>query len=78
MFNRNLTVQLCPTAGTANTGHATCQRKRATGGASVIGADLSITGNLESTGEVQIDGELQGDVHAAASWSASRPWSRAR
>jgi cytoskeletal protein CcmA (bactofilin family) len=32
--------------------------------ASVIGADLSITGNLESKGEVQIEGEIQGDVHA--------------
>ena len=41
------------------------QPRRATGVASIIGADLSITGNLESTGEVQIDGELQGDVHAA-------------
>lgn len=40
------------------------QPRRATGVASVIGPDLSITGNLESTGEVQIDGELQGDVHA--------------
>jgi cytoskeletal protein CcmA (bactofilin family) len=40
------------------------QPRRATGVASIIGADLSITGNLESTGEVQIDGELQGDVHA--------------
>jgi cytoskeletal protein CcmA (bactofilin family) len=38
---------------------------RASGGpASVIGADLAITGNLESKGEVQIDGEIQGDVHA--------------
>ena len=35
-----------------------------TGTASVIGADLSITGNLESKGEVHIDGEIQGDVHA--------------
>jgi cytoskeletal protein CcmA (bactofilin family) len=35
-----------------------------TGTASVIGADLSITGNLESKGEVQIEGEVQGDVHA--------------
>jgi cytoskeletal protein CcmA (bactofilin family) len=40
------------------------QPRRATGVASVIGADLSITGNLESTGEVQIDGEVQGDIHA--------------
>jgi cytoskeletal protein CcmA (bactofilin family) len=35
------------------------------GAPSVIGADLSITGNLESKGEVQIDGDLQGDVAAA-------------
>ncbi len=35
-----------------------------TGAPSVIGADLTITGNLESKGEVQIDGDLQGDVHA--------------
>ena len=34
------------------------QGRRATGVASVIGADLSIAGNLESTGEVQ------GDIHA--------------
>jgi cytoskeletal protein CcmA (bactofilin family) len=36
----------------------------ATGTPSVIGADLSITGNLESTGEVRIEGDVQGDVHA--------------
>jgi cytoskeletal protein CcmA (bactofilin family) len=41
------------------------QTRRASGAASIIGADLSITGNLESTGEVQIDGEVQGDIHAA-------------
>jgi cytoskeletal protein CcmA (bactofilin family) len=35
------------------------------GAPSVIGADLTITGNLESKGEVQIEGDLQGDVHAA-------------
>lgn len=34
------------------------------GVSSVIGSDLSITGNLESTGEIQIEGEIQGDVHA--------------
>ena len=31
---------------------------------SIIGADLTITGNLISSGEVQIDGEIQGDIHA--------------
>ena len=31
---------------------------------SIIGTDLSITGNLESKGEVQIEGEVQGDIHA--------------
>ena len=30
---------------------------------SVIGPDLTITGNLVSKGEVQIDGEVQGDIH---------------
>lgn len=38
---------------------------RTSGSPSVIGADLTITGNLESKGEVQIDGDLQGDVVAA-------------
>lgn len=37
---------------------------RASGAASVIGADLSITGNLESKGEVQVEGAVQGDIHA--------------
>ncbi len=43
----------------------TAQRAAASGVASTIGADLSITGNLESKGEIQIEGEVQGDVHAA-------------
>jgi cytoskeletal protein CcmA (bactofilin family) len=38
---------------------------RGSGTPSVIGADLSITGNLESKGEIQIEGEIQGDIHAA-------------
>jgi cytoskeletal protein CcmA (bactofilin family) len=37
---------------------------RPSGTPSVIGTDLSITGNLESKGEIQIEGEVQGDVHA--------------
>ena len=37
---------------------------RGNNAASVIGTDLTITGNLESKGEVQIEGEVQGDVHA--------------
>jgi cytoskeletal protein CcmA (bactofilin family) len=40
------------------------QPRPASGSPSIIGSDLSITGNLESTGEVQIEGEIQGDVHA--------------
>jgi cytoskeletal protein CcmA (bactofilin family) len=44
---------------------AGAQRGTASGTASTIGADLSITGNLESKGEIQIEGEVQGDVHAA-------------
>jgi cytoskeletal protein CcmA (bactofilin family) len=39
-------------------------RSGGNGGASVIGTDLTITGNLESKGEVQIEGEVQGDIHA--------------
>jgi cytoskeletal protein CcmA (bactofilin family) len=35
------------------------------GAPSVIGTDLSITGNLESKGEIQVEGEVQGDVNAA-------------
>ena len=31
---------------------------------SVIGPDLTISGNLISKGEVQVDGEVQGDIHA--------------
>ena len=34
------------------------------GSASVVGADLVITGNLECSGELQIEGEVQGDIHA--------------
>jgi cytoskeletal protein CcmA (bactofilin family) len=37
---------------------------RGSGGASVVGADLTITGNLESKGEVQVEGAVQGDIHA--------------
>jgi cytoskeletal protein CcmA (bactofilin family) len=29
----------------------------------IIGEDLTITGNVTSKGEVQIDGEIQGDIH---------------
>ena len=39
-------------------------RTNANGSASVIGADLSVTGNLESKGEVQVEGDVQGDIHA--------------
>jgi cytoskeletal protein CcmA (bactofilin family) len=34
--------------------------------ASVIGADLIITGSLQSNGEVTIEGELQGDIQCAS------------
>ncbi|MDX2205603.1 MAG: polymer-forming cytoskeletal protein [Hyphomicrobiaceae bacterium] len=44
---------------------APAQGRSASGAPSVIGADLTITGNLESRGEVQIEGDLQGDVNAA-------------
>jgi cytoskeletal protein CcmA (bactofilin family) len=35
------------------------------GGSSVIGTDLTITGNLQSKGEVQIEGQVQGDLQAS-------------
>lgn len=34
--------------------------------ASIIGEDLTVTGNIISKGEVQIEGEVQGDVYCAA------------
>jgi len=34
--------------------------------ASIIGEDLTITGNIISKGEVQIEGEIQGDVYCAS------------
>ena len=37
----------------------------ATGIASVIGTDLTVTGNLQSKGEIQIEGQVQGDLLAA-------------
>lgn len=33
---------------------------------SIIGEDLSITGNVSSKGELQVDGEIQGDVHCGS------------
>jgi cytoskeletal protein CcmA (bactofilin family) len=36
-----------------------------TGVASVIGTDLSVTGNLQSKGEIQIEGQVQGDLNAS-------------
>lgn len=34
--------------------------------ASIIGEDLTITGNIISKGEVQIEGEIQGDIYCSA------------
>jgi cytoskeletal protein CcmA (bactofilin family) len=33
---------------------------------SIIGEDLSITGNVTSKGEIQVDGEIQGDIHCSS------------
>ena len=52
-----------PSSGAHNARAGSAPRSNA-GGASVVGADLSITGNLESKGEVQVEGEVQGDIHA--------------
>ncbi len=33
---------------------------------SIIGEDLTITGNVSSKGEIQVDGEIQGDIHCGS------------
>ena len=33
---------------------------------SIIGEDLTISGNVASKGEIQVDGEIQGDVHCSS------------
>jgi len=33
---------------------------------SIIGEDLTVTGNIISKGEVQIEGEVQGDIHCSS------------
>jgi cytoskeletal protein CcmA (bactofilin family) len=33
---------------------------------SIIGEDLTVTGNVLSRGEVQVDGTIQGDVHCSS------------
>lgn len=33
---------------------------------SIIGEDLTVTGNIVSKGEVQIEGEVQGDIHCSS------------
>jgi cytoskeletal protein CcmA (bactofilin family) len=33
---------------------------------SIIGEDLTVTGNIVSKGEVQIEGEIQGDIHCSS------------
>ena len=33
---------------------------------SIIGEDLTITGNVTSKGEIQVDGEIQGDIHCSS------------
>jgi len=32
----------------------------------IIGEDLTITGNVASKGEIQVDGEIQGDIHCSS------------
>jgi cytoskeletal protein CcmA (bactofilin family) len=33
---------------------------------SIIGEDLTITGNVTSEGEIQVDGEIEGDIHCGS------------
>lgn len=39
---------------------------RTPGGLSVIGADVSITGDVETTGDLHLDGTIQGDVRCGS------------
>ena len=55
---------LRPAGTAADVQRTTRPRPRHGSTPSVIGPDLSITGNLESKGEIQIEGEVQGDIHA--------------
>jgi cytoskeletal protein CcmA (bactofilin family) len=55
MFNKSPDRDVSP---------ASRPRELANGSASVIGADLKITGNLECRGEVQIDGHVEGNIQA--------------
>jgi cytoskeletal protein CcmA (bactofilin family) len=43
---------------------ASAPRRTTNASGSVIGADLTITGNLEAKGDIQIDGQVEGDIHA--------------
>ena len=54
--NNNANAPITPTP--TNAGPRVSDR----GAPSVIGPDLTITGNLTSNGQVQIDGEVQGDI----------------
>jgi cytoskeletal protein CcmA (bactofilin family) len=62
--NRPGTPPTRPAGGPPQVPSARAASRGSGGTASMIGADLSITGNLESKGEIQIDGEVQGDIHA--------------
>lgn len=66
MFNKKPDRPALPNGGPPplSTARPPAAPRRATGAASVIGADLTITGNLETAGEVQINGEVQGDINA--------------
>lgn len=59
-----------PIASQASTA-ATAQRPAFAKGSSkmvpsIIGEDLTVTGNIVSKGEVQVEGEIQGDIHCTS------------
>src|ERR1700674_4074719 len=58
-----LPPRLAASPQVANARPGPVARGNANGAASVIGVDLSTTGNLESKGEVQVESEVQCDIH---------------
>lgn len=62
------TVVLRPTPPSPATPPRPAEQGRGMGNMvpSIIGEDLTVTGNIISKGEVQIEGEVQGDIHCSS------------
>ncbi|MGR3466327.1 MAG: bactofilin family protein [Shimia sp.] len=53
-----------PTASPAPAGEFKASAPKAKPPASVLSADLHITGNIRTSGDIQIEGEVEGDIRA--------------